>query len=56
MNFCHLHLLERGEAASLLKSGCKERLACLKNKVEIVENQQDKSFFGEVQVLYSVAN
>jgi hypothetical protein len=27
-----------------------------KNKVETVEKQQDKSFFGEIQVLYSVAN
>jgi hypothetical protein len=44
-----------GEVARLLKSGCKERLTCLKNKVEIVERHQDKSFFGEVQVLYSVA-
>jgi hypothetical protein len=40
--------LAGGEAAHLLKSGCKERLTCLKNKVEIVEKQQDKSFFGEV--------
>jgi hypothetical protein len=48
--------LARGEAERLLKSGCKERLTCLKNKVKIVEKQQDKSFFGEVQVLYSVAN
>ena len=46
--------LARGEAERLLKSGCKERLTCLKNKV--FEKQQDKSFFGEVQVLYSVAN
>ena len=49
-------VLAGGEAACLLKSGCKERLTCLKNKVETVEKQQDKSFFGDVQVLYSVAN
>jgi hypothetical protein len=48
--------LAGGEAECLLKSGCKERLTCLKNKAEIVEKQQDKNFFGEVQVLYSVAN
>jgi hypothetical protein len=47
--------LAEGKAACLLKSGCKDRLTCLKNK-EIVEKQQDKSFFGDVQVLYSVAN
>jgi hypothetical protein len=44
--------LAGGEAACLLKSGFKERLTCLKNKIETVE----KSFFWEVQVLYSVAN
>jgi hypothetical protein len=48
--------LAGGKAACLLKSGCNKRLTCLKNKVEIVGKQQDKSFFGEVQVLYSVAN
>lgn len=48
--------LAGGEAACLLKSGCKARLTCLKNKVKIVEKQEDKSFFGEIQVLYSVAN
>jgi hypothetical protein len=48
--------LAGGEAARLLKSGCKERLTCLENKIETVEKQQDKSFFGEVQVLFSVAN
>jgi hypothetical protein len=48
--------LAGGEAAHLLKSGCKERLTCLKNKVETIEKQQDNSFFGDVQVLYSVAN
>jgi hypothetical protein len=48
--------LAGGEAAHFLKSGCKERLTCLKNKVEIVEKLQDKTFFGEVQVLYSLAN
>jgi hypothetical protein len=48
-------VLAGGETAFLLESGCKERLSCLKNKLEIVEKQQDKSF-GEVQVLYSVAN
>jgi hypothetical protein len=45
-----------GKATCLLKSGSKKRLTCLKNKVEIVEKQQDKSFFGEVQVLYSIVN
>jgi hypothetical protein len=49
-------VLAGGKAAHLLKSGCKERLTCLKNKAETVEKQQDKSFFGDVQVLYSVAN
>jgi hypothetical protein len=34
--------LAGGEAARLLKSGCKERLTCLKNKVEIVKQQHDK--------------
>jgi hypothetical protein len=29
--------LAGGKAAHLLKSGCKERLTCLKNKVKIVE-------------------
>jgi hypothetical protein len=48
--------LAGGEAACLLNSGHKERLTCLKNKVEIVEKQQDKSFFVEALVLYSVAN
>jgi hypothetical protein len=48
--------LAGGEAACLLKSGCKERLTCLKNKFEILEKQQDKSFFWKVQVLYSIAN
>ena len=48
--------LAGGEAAHLLKSGCKERLTCLKNKVETIEKQQDNSFFGDVQVLYSVVN
>jgi hypothetical protein len=47
-------VLAGGKASRLLKSGCKERLTCLKNKV--FEKQQDKSFFGDVQVLYSVAN
>ena len=50
------HALAGGKTARLLKSGFKERLTCLKNKVEIVEKQEDKSFFGEIQVLYSVAN
>jgi hypothetical protein len=48
--------LAGGKAERFLKSGCKERITCLKNKVEIVEKQQDKCFFGEVQTLYSVAN
>jgi hypothetical protein len=38
--------LAGGIAAHLLKSGCKERLTCLKNKVEIVEKLQGKRFFG----------
>jgi hypothetical protein len=45
-----------GRDACLLKTGCKELTGLLENKVEKVEKQQDKSFFGEVQVLYSVAN
>jgi hypothetical protein len=49
-------VLAGGEVTCLLKSGYKERLTCLKNKVEIVEKQQDKSCFGEVQEIYSVAN
>jgi hypothetical protein len=48
--------LAGGKAARLLKSGSKETLTYLKNKVELVEKQQDKSFFVEAQVLYSVTN
>jgi hypothetical protein len=41
--------LARGRAAHLLKTGCKALTDLLeKNKVETVEKQQDKSFFGEV--------
>jgi hypothetical protein len=37
------HALAGGQAACLLKSGCKERLTCLKNKVKTVEKQQKKA-------------
>jgi hypothetical protein len=48
-------VLARGGAACLLKTGCKA-LTDLLEKTKSVEKQQDKSFFREVQVLYSVAN
>ena len=35
--------LAGGEAACLLKSGCKERLTCLKNKVETVKSNSTKA-------------
>jgi hypothetical protein len=39
--------LAGGETARLLKSGYKERLTCLKNKVKIVEKQQIKASLGK---------
>jgi hypothetical protein len=37
--------LDGGKAAPLLKSGCKVRLTCLKNKVKIVEKHRIKASF-----------
>jgi hypothetical protein len=59
MNFCHLCLLE-AELHACWKQAVRRWLICLKkqsreNKVDTAE-KQDKGFFGEVQVLYSVAN
>jgi hypothetical protein len=39
--------LAGGKTAGLLKSGCKERLTCLKNKFEIVENNRIKASLGK---------
>ena len=55
MNFCHQRFLEV-RLHTCWNQAVRCWLTCLKNKVETVEKQQDKSFFGEVQVLYSVAN
>ena len=53
MNFCHLCLLEARLHACWNQAVRRDWPAW---KTKIVEKQQDKSFFVEAQVLYSVAN
>jgi hypothetical protein len=48
--------LAGGKAACLLKSGCKALTDLLEKQSPDTEKQQDKSFFGDVQILYSLAN
>jgi hypothetical protein len=49
-------VLAEGKAARLLKSGYEMLIDLLEKQSRDSEKQQDKSFFVEAQVLYSVAN